>query len=336
MRVLRLRTVDALIAFDLDCPISAGGTRLAEDATEAEARMLARAMTYKFALLGLPIGGAKAVIRAGPGERSEAVGRYCREILPLVEERRFLTATDLGTFPDDFASLPGERGDPALQFMATGVGVASAASAALGGLAGATVAIEGFGKIGAETARAFRARGGRLVAISTLHGCVRGPQGLDVDELLDLRERHGDRLVHHLGRDVLDAAALHETEADVLVPGARTGALDGERAARVRARVVAPAANVPYTEAGLRTLTARGIVALPDFACSVGATLAAHAGPDAAADEVAGDVERRVRALIRDSLAHEEGPFAGACALAREYLGTWVEPDELPAAPPLA
>lgn len=336
MKVLRLRTVDALIAFDLDCPISAGGTRLAPDATEAEARLLARAMTYKLALLGAPVGGAKAVIRARPEDRTEAVARFCREILPLVEERRFLTATDLGTFPEDFASLPGDRVDPAVQYLATGVGVVAAAEAALGGLAGATVAIEGFGKIGAATAGAVVARGGRVVALSTVHGCVRLPEGLDVDRLLALRERHGDRLVGHLGREVVEPAALYETEADVLVPGARTGALDGERAGRVRARVVAPAANVPYTEAGLRTLTDRGIVALPDFACSAGATLAIHIGPGATAAEVTRGVERRVQGLIRAAMAHAGGPFAGACALADEYLETWVEPEQLPLEPPLA
>ncbi|HSR23611.1 MAG TPA: hypothetical protein VLW53_08670, partial [Candidatus Eisenbacteria bacterium] len=133
-----------------------------------------------------------------------------------------------------------------------------------------------------------------------------------------------------------EPAALYETEADVLVPGARTGALDAERAGRVRARVVAPAANVPYTEAGLSALTARRIVALPDFACSVGATLAIHAGPDASAAEVARGVERRVQGLVRTAMAHAGGPFAGACALAAEYLETWVEPELLPLAPPLA
>jgi glutamate dehydrogenase (NAD(P)+) len=338
MRVVRLRTVDALIAFDLDCPVSAGGTRLAIDATEEEARLLARAMTYKFALLGVPVGGAKAVIRARPEERAEAVERFCREILPMVEEQRFLTATDMGTFPEDFASLPGDRVDPAIQYMATGVGVAAAAGAALGdrGLAGATVALEGFGKIGTATARAVAARGGRLVALSTVHGCVRRPEGLDVDRLLALREEHGDGLVRHLGLEVIEPAALYETEADVLVPGARTGALDGDRAARVRARVVAPAANVPYTAAGLRALTDRGILALPDFACSVGTTLAIHAGPEATEAEVATGVERQVRDLVRSAMAHEEGPFAGACALADDYLETWVEEDQLPLEPPLA
>jgi len=335
VRVLRLETVDAMIAFDLDCPISAGGTRLAPDVTEAEVRLLARAMTYKFAVLGAPVGGAKGVVRARPEERQDALRRYCSEILPLVDARSFITATDLGTFAQDFASLPLDPVDPALQYLATGVGVAAAAGAALGGLAGATVAIEGFGKIGAATALAVRAMGGRLVAVSTVHGCVRRPGGLDVDELLALRDLHGDRLVEHLGPGVLESPALYETVADVLVPGARTGSLDEDLAGRVRARVVSPAANVPYTGPGLRALSARGIVALPDFVCSCGATLAIRMRP-AGTEEVAASVERRVRTLVSEAMTHEGGPYAGACALAEEYLATWVEPDQLPDGPPLA
>src|SRR5882724_608588 len=63
MSILRLKTLDAFIAFDLDgCEVSAGGTRLAADVTEHEAELLARAMTYKFAVLGLRMGGAKGAI----------------------------------------------------------------------------------------------------------------------------------------------------------------------------------------------------------------------------------------------------------------------------------
>src|SRR5712692_6605232 len=107
MKTLRLKTVDAYIAFDFECPTSGGGTRLAPDVTERETQLLARAMTYKFAILGVNFGGAKATIRAVASERQDAIRRYVDEIRPLVESAKFLTATDLGTVPDDFRSLPG-------------------------------------------------------------------------------------------------------------------------------------------------------------------------------------------------------------------------------------
>src|SRR5712664_498822 len=211
MRTLRLKTVDAYVAFDFECPTSAGGTRLAPDVTERETQLLARAMTYKLAVLGVNFGGGKGTIRDTPSERDDAIFRYVAEIRPLVESAKFLTSTDLGTVPEDFRSLPGTdqadlmhteyMGMP-LDAYLTGLGVATAAETVLGGLEGRTVAIEGFGKVGGATAVEMARRGARLVAFSTIHGCVRRPAGFDVAELLELRAQHGDRLVEHLGARV--------------------------------------------------------------------------------------------------------------------------------------
>src|SRR2546428_13388322 len=96
MKTLRLKTVDAYIAFDFDCPTSAGGTRLAPDVTERETPLLARAMTHKFAILRGNFGGAKAAIRATPADRDDAIRRYVDEIRPLVEAATVLTGTDPG------------------------------------------------------------------------------------------------------------------------------------------------------------------------------------------------------------------------------------------------
>ena len=122
------------------------------------------------------------------------------------------------------------------------------------------------------------------------------------------------------------------------VPGTRPGVMSGRVAGSLPpgVQVVAPAANAPYTAAGAEVLRRRGIVALPDFVCSCGATLAIRAPRPAVAEEVAASVERRVRTLVSEAMTHEGGPYAGACALAEEYLATWVEPDQLPDGPPLA
>ncbi|HKE76826.1 MAG TPA: Glu/Leu/Phe/Val dehydrogenase dimerization domain-containing protein, partial [Acidimicrobiales bacterium] len=270
MRVQRLATVDGLIVFDLDgAPVSAGGTRLAPDVTEAEVALLARAMTYKFAVLGRRIAGAKAGVRATAGQRAAAMRRYCDEIRPLVEAGRFLTGADLGTSEADFAPLRGGDGatHPILQRVdgvvfedvVTGFGVAVAAEAAIGSLDGRGVAVEGFGKVGGAVAREVVRRGGRVVAVSTIAGCVHDPRGIDVDALWQARAAHGDDLVHHVGLPVAPPAALFDVDADVLVPGARTGAVDEARARTLGAAAVVPAANVPYTESGLAVLRARGI-----------------------------------------------------------------------------
>jgi glutamate dehydrogenase/leucine dehydrogenase len=345
--VQRLSTVDGVVVFDIDgAPVSAGGTRLAPDVTEAEVALLARAMTYKFAALGRRIAGAKAGVRATAGERAEAMRRYCDEIRPLVEARVFLTGADLGTSEADFAPLRDEGGTahPILQRVdgvvfedvVTGFGVAVAAEAALGSLGGRSVAVEGFGKVGGAVAREVVRRGARVVAVSTIVGCVRDPRGLDVDALWQARADHGDDLVQHVGLPATPPAALFDVEADVLVPGARPGVVDEARARTLGAAAVVPAANVPYTAAGLAVLRGRGIAAHADFVCNAGGVLGYESAATATPAEILTRVESRIGDLVRAAADHPEGPFAGACEQAMGYLATWLEPEAFPAGPALA
>lgn len=348
MRIMELSTVPGFVAFDLDCPTSAGGTRRAPDVTRAEAALLARAMTYKFAVLKQQFGGAKGVLRVDDADKESAIQRYCEEITPMVARQEFLTSSDLGTTTSDFASLPSydpnsvmhqQIGGTMVDALVTGHGLIAAAAAAIDGVEGRRFAVEGFGKVGGGAVAEIAHRGGKLVALSTVHGCVTDESGLDIVALLELRAKHGDRCVEHLGTPVLPTTELFEVDTDVLVPGARTGVIDADRAARLRARVISPAANVPYTVRGLSILRERGILALADFVCSAGATIGYVQElfgelPDAdAAHDI---VDEWITDLTRRSMAHPDGPFAGASAMAEEFLRTWREPDALPDGPALA
>jgi len=344
--LLRLKTVDGFIAFDLeDCRVNAGGTRLAPDVSEREVRLLARAMTYKFAVLGLEMGGAKAAVRGRAEDRVELMRRYCEEIRPLVESVRFLTGPDLGTFEADFTLLrrPGETGvmsEPmegvSFEDLLTGFGVVVAAEAALGSLVGRTFAVEGFGKVGGGVAREAVRRGAKMVAVSTLVGSVTNADGIDVEELWRLRASHGDDLVRRLGLAVGPPAALFDVEADVLVPGARTGVIDVERARRLAVSVIAPAANVPYVRGAPEILVERGILALPDFICNAGAVLGYVSNSITTHREMLDLVARRISDLVSTAIAHPGGAFAGGCALAEAFLRRWRETSGLPPGPPLA
>ena len=346
MRVERLTTVDGFIVFDLDdVRISAGGTRLAPDVTETEVAHLARAMTYKFGVLGTRMGGAKAGIRAEPSEKPEVMARYCEEIRPLVEARTFLTGADLGTSEADFAPLHSGEGDHVIRSVVdgvpfedllTGYGVAVAAETALGSLDGRTVSLEGFGKVGGGLAREVVRRGALVVTVSTVIGSVHDPSGIDVERLWELRREHGDLLVEYLGLEVRPPAALYEAPADVVVPGARTGVIDEHVAAAIDALAVVPAANVPYTEAGLRILGERAIPAHADFVCNAGGVIGYESPAEATPEAVLGDVEQRLSALVAEAMSHPEGPFAGAVALAEDFIRSWRADDAMPVGPPLA
>ena len=209
-----LGSVPGFIVFDLPgVPVSAGGTRLAPDVGRAEVALLARAMTYKFAVLGAEVGGAKAGVIGDPADRAARavqMAAYCAEIRPLVDAGQFLTGPDMGTAEEDFTPLREHRASPAAMHAAvdgvpfedvlTGYGVTVAAETALragpgGGWEGRSVAIEGFGKVGGGVAREVVNRGGRVVAVSTVAGCIADSSGLDVERLLALRRAHGDQCV---------------------------------------------------------------------------------------------------------------------------------------------
>jgi glutamate dehydrogenase (NAD(P)+) len=353
--VVELGSVPGFVVFDLPgAPLSAGGTRLAPDVSVAEVAVLARSMTYKFAALGERVGGAKAGVRGDPADRTgkaELMARFCAEVRPLTDAGRFLTGPDMGTAEEDFAPLRERRASPAairavvagvpFEDLLTGYGVAVAAETALGrvpeGLDGRSVAIEGFGKVGGGVAREFSRRGGRVAAVSTVAGCVADPSGLDVDRLLALRQADGDACVLRYGRPVMSPHQLFtEVNADVLVPGTRPGTIDAQvaRSLPPGVRVVAPAANAPYTEAGAAVLRQRGIVALPDFVCNAGAVIGYRSPADATPDQVLAAVEARIGELIRAALGHPGGPLAGACEQAGGFLRSWWgEPPGPPFAP---
>jgi len=354
--VVELSSVPGFVVFDLPgAKLAAGGTRLAPDVSVAEVALLARAMTYKYAAIGAQTGGAKAGVRGDPADLAGKAGLmagFCADVGPLVAAGRFITGPDMGTREEDFAPLRRYRAAPAAMGSAvgglpfedvlTGYGVAAAADAALSaewgwGWDSRSVAIEGFGKVGGGVAREVARRGGRVVAVSTLAGCLADPSGLDVELLLALRRVHGDACVAHYGRPVGPAPSLFTAvKADVVVPGTRPGTIDGRAAAALPAgaRVVAPAANAPYTASGAEVLRQRGIVALPDFVCNAGAVIGYRSGGGASPAEILARAESVISGVIRESLGHRDGPLAGAIDLAGKFLrGWWGEPPDPPFAP---
>jgi glutamate dehydrogenase (NAD(P)+) len=350
--IIELSSVPGFVVFDLPgAPESAGGTRLAPDVSVAEVALLARAMTYKYGALGVRMGGAKAGVRGDPADRAgkaALMARFCAEIAPLAATGRLLTGPDMGTAEEDFAPLRERRAAPAaihavvdgvpFEDLLTGFGVAVAAGAALGdGWDGRSVAIEGFGKVGGGVAREVTRRGGQVAAVSTVAGCVMDPAGLDTGRLLALRRTYGDACVLHYGRAAGPPGELFTAvDADVLVPGTRPGVISGRTAGSLPPgiRVVAPAANAPYTARGADVLRQRGIVALPDFVCNAGAVIGYRSAPDATPAEVLATVEATITGLILEALGHPSGPLAGACERAGRFLrGWWGEPPAPPCAP---
>jgi glutamate dehydrogenase (NAD(P)+) len=340
VRVIELRDdrhgLEAFVVVDHDqFPIAAGGTRMLPDVDVGEVARLARAMTWKFAAWRVPYAGAQAGVRFAGGSRDEVLAAYRRALEPYRDV--FLTGPDMGTAPADFAvDLDGPPPLWAQSYegvdmddLATGHGVKAAAEAALahGGraLSGAAIAIEGFGKVGAGMALACTRAGARIVGVSTVDGLLADPDGLEIDELLALRERFGDAFVAHGPARVRPREELFDLDCDVLVPGARPDSITREVAARLRCSVVAPGANVPYGPGAVGELHRRGIVAVPDFIANAGGI---HLYTRVAEDDTPPEALAKIEALIRDGVArtlgaadeHDVTPVAAALRAGREFL----------------
>jgi len=340
MQVIELRDegsgLDAFIVIDHELfPICAGGTRMLPDVDVPEVARLARAMTWKLAACRVPCGGAKAGIRFAGGTRADVLAAYNRALDPYREV--FLTGPDMGTSPADFLEREEEplplwaqsHDGLGMDDLATGHGVKAAAEAALAVLGrtldGAALVLEGFGKVGAGTARACTRAGARLVAVSTVSGLLVDPDGLDADELIALRTRFGDRFVEHGPEPVRPREALFDLECDVLVPGARPDSITPEVAERVNCAVVVPAANVPYAPGAVGRLRERGILALPDFVSNSGgvrlyASVSESEEPRAALAMIEGMVRNDVARVL--DVAGKLGitPLAAGLQEGRDYL----------------
>jgi glutamate dehydrogenase/leucine dehydrogenase len=330
--------LDAVVVIDHELfPTSAGGTRMVPDVTADEVARLARAMTWKLAVCGVPYAGAKAGIRFAGGDREAVLGAFLDRVRDWQDF--FLTGPDMGTHPDDFLALEPE-GSPTpiwarthegmgMDDLAVGYGIRGAATVALERLGrpfeGARIAIEGFGKVGAGTARACADAGARVVAVSTIEGALVDPSGLDVDGLLALREQRGDALVHHGPVPAQPREALFEVECDVLVPGARPHVIAPRTAGELRCAAVVPAANIPYAPGAADALAALGILALPDFVTNAGG-IHLYEAPEcredparclAAVERLVGEAARRILAAAD---ADRVTPTEAALGIARDFL----------------
>ncbi|MFF8602403.1 Glu/Leu/Phe/Val dehydrogenase dimerization domain-containing protein [Streptomyces sp. NPDC015232] len=324
------------------------GCTLDEVAGLARGMTMKEALHYDPSARYVPLGGAKGGIDCDPRD-PEAYGvlvRYLRAMRPYVE-RFWTTGEDLGLTQDLVDRAVAEAGlvssvqavyplldDEAearrrladafavevdgigLDELAGGCGVAESVLTALdrAGVphAGTRVAVQGFGTLGGATARFLARAGLRVVAVADVKGTVANAEGLDVEALLASRDAYGTVDRSALRPDDLELAgdAWLSAEADVLVPAAVSYAVDAENQARITARWVVEAANMPVLPEAEELLAARGIAVLPDVVVNSATnawwwwTLFGDIGADP--DEAFAHVRRSMRALVEQVLARAE------------------------------
>jgi len=275
-----------------------GGIRFHPDETVDTVRALAAWMTWKTAVVNLPLGGGKGGVICNPREMSpgelERLSRaYMRNISRYVGITQDVPAPDVNTnaqvmawMVDEYEFLQGHR-EPGVitgKPLELGGSAGRPPATALGGLYtvreaarllgmpldGATCAIQGFGNVGAHAHMlATSIFGMRVVAISNEHGAIYNPQGLDYAALHEQMQMTGQISGFPEAEEISNEALL-ELDVDVLIPAAIENQITGRNADRIKARILAEMANGPTTPEADQILAEKDIYIIPDFLCNAG------------------------------------------------------------------
>ena len=319
---------------------SIGGVRMAPDVSVEECFRLARAMTLKNSVAGLPHGGGKSVIFADPGMPAADKERLIRSFARAIEDvEDYIVGPDMGTDETAMAwirdaigrsvGLPRAVGGiPLDEIGATGFGLAVALEVAEDfhdfRIEGGRVVVQGFGAVGTHAARFLEERGAKLVGVSDSRGGRVSPEGFDLARLLDFKDE-GHSVAEYDEGEAVDGDEIVDVECEIWIPAARPDVLTVDNVDRLNARVVAEGANIPASPEAEASLADRGILVLPDFIANAGGVICAAVeyagGTEARAFEV---IEEKIGANVREMLSRAEesgrGPREVALEMARERV----------------
>jgi glutamate dehydrogenase (NAD(P)+) len=280
-----------------------GGLRYHPAMTLDDCRALAMFMTWKAALVELPFGGAKGGVVCDPHQLSESelerlTRRFTTEISLLIGPEKDIPAPDLGTdwrvmawimdtvsmhagysVPAAVTGKPTEIGGSAGRYQATGRGLTTVTLQAMRdsgrAVAGARLAVQGFGQVGSQCAALLNALGMTVVAVSDSRGGVYNGAGLDLPAL-HAHRREGGRVSDFTGGERITNQELLELDVDVLVPAALESQITMRNAERVRARVISEGANAPVTPDAETYLSDRGVLIIPDILANAGGVVVSY------------------------------------------------------------
>lgn len=280
-----------------------GGLRYHPAMTLDDARALAMYMTWKTAVADVPFGGAKGGVICDPhslsiSELERLTRRFTTEISLIVGPDRDIPAPDIGTGPQVMAWImdtlsmhagfsvpasvtgkPQSIGGSEGRFTGPGRGLTMVTVLAMrdAGLdpSGATVAIQGFGKVGGVSAELLTNEGMRVVAVSDSTCGLYRADGLDLAALRHLKEE-GGHFTDYGGAEQIAGEDVLTLDVDLLVPAALEAQVTQRNAPRVRAKVVAEGANAPLSTEADAELTARGVLILPDILVNAGGVVVSY------------------------------------------------------------
>jgi glutamate dehydrogenase (NAD(P)+) len=282
---------------------SKGGVRYAPDVTLDEIRALASWMTWKCAVVNIPFGGAKGGVICDPkklsmGELERITRRYTAELVEFIGPEKDVPAPDMGTNEQTMAWMmdtysmhtrqtctavvtgkPVNMGGSRGRREATGRGIMIIANESLKKLGmnveDTRVIIQGFGNVGSNAAKLMCDAGYRIIGVGEWDGGLYNAKGIDIDKLLDHRQRNGT-IVGFPGAEARATADLLTTECEMLIPAATENQITSQNAERVKAKILIEGANGPTTAAADDILSDKKVFVVPDILANAGGVTASY------------------------------------------------------------
>jgi len=275
-----------------------GGLRFHPDETYDTVRALAAWMTWKCAVVDIPLGGGKGGVVCNPKEMSQGelqrLSRgYIRALGHYIGPEIDVPAPDVYTNPqimawmmDEYCKMVGFQapgvitGKPIPLGGSQGRGDATArggmytireAATTLGiDLSKATIAVQGYGNAGQFAHKlATELFGSRIVAVSDSKGGMYNPEGLDFQAVSEHKRTQGTVVSYPGGKQISNEELL-ALDVDILIPAALEGMIRADNAGNVQAKIVAELANGPTTPEADEILYKNGVFVIPDFLCNAG------------------------------------------------------------------
>jgi glutamate dehydrogenase (NAD(P)+) len=293
-----------------------GGIRYSEDANEDEVKALAALMTYKCAVMDVPFGGGKGAVKINPKnytveELEQITRRYTSELIKknFIGPGLDVPAPDYGTgqremswivdtyaafHPGQIDALASVTGKPVSQggvrgrLEATGRGVFFGLREACGdgedmkrlgldkGLEGKRVVVQGLGNVGYHAAQFCQQGGAIITGLAEYEGAIYNPKGLDIEAVMKHRKETGSLLNFPGASNLGSREEALELECDILIPAALENQITEENAGRVRAKILAEAANGPTSAGAEEILLRKGVLVIPDIYLNAGGVTASY------------------------------------------------------------
>jgi glutamate dehydrogenase (NAD(P)+) len=281
-----------------------GGVRYSPEVTLDEVRALASWMTWKCAVVNIPFGGGKGGVICDPkklsmSELEKITRRYTSELIEFIGPEKDVPAPDVNTNEQTMAwmmdtysmhmrqtvtavvtgkplNIGGSRG----RREATGRGVMIVCDEALKkfGLEreSTRVIIQGFGNVGSNAAKLMRDAGYKVIGIAEYDGGLHNTNGIDIDALLEHRQRNGTVVGFKGAEAVKNSAELMTEDCDILAPCATENVITSKNAERIKAKIIAEGANGPTTSVADDILADKKVFVIPDILANAGGVTASY------------------------------------------------------------